>query len=148
MTITSLPAIKWGPEYATGVADIDAQHRVLLQCLNRLNRLVGGAEAAGRGPLRNAVRDALRDLNEYAAYHFLTEEALLREHLPTEARTVRHILAHRSYWSSIADIRMRFEAGSPDAAETLVSYLNRWWINHILETDQDMGRELKLRGVG
>lgn len=143
----SHPVIEWGPTYATGIEDTDAQRQIMLQCLNRLNRLGCGSEAASRGQLRNALRDALRDLNEHAACLFLLEESLLQRQLPATKQTFAHIRAHRSYWAQIIGLRMRFEAGQPGATEALIAYLNRWWPRHILAMDVKAAQALRRSGL-
>lgn len=144
MDRTSGSPIEWRDEYAIGIEDIDAQHRALLKNLTKLEKLVDKRSATVP---RKALLDALQELNEYAAYHFLSEESLLTAHLPATAETVRHMAAHRSYWSVIAEFRGRFEMGEAGVAEELLAYLKRWWIGHILETDRKMGRELNRLGI-
>jgi hemerythrin-like metal-binding protein len=134
--------LPWCAEYAAAVADIDAQHHSLLSVLNKLNNLAAGVDGGdlfGGGWLRNSFRDALRDLNEYAAYLFLREGELVTESPPATGRCSTLDADHRSYWLAIADLRLRFEAGEPDAAQRLITYLNRWWRQYLLEIDQRHG---------
>lgn len=143
--MTTAEPILWRDAYSVGVADIDAQHKRLLELLNKLISL-------DPDKLLPAVRvreimKLLDSFNEYAAYHFLSEEALMREHLQNNEATVKHIVAHRSYWSIISTFKKRFEEGDEKVNGDLVEYLNRWWVNHILETDQQLGRELNRLGV-
>ena len=137
--------ILWRDEYSIGVADIDAQHRRLLELLNTLNALDPRHSPQARRA--GNVMKLLDSFNEYAAYHFLSEEALMREHIEANEDTVKHIVAHRSYWSIISTFKKRFQQGDEKVNAELVEYLNRWWINHILETDQHLGRELNRLGV-
>jgi len=71
----------------------------------------------------------------------------MREHIEANEDSVKHVVAHRSYWSIISTFKKRFEEGDEKVNEDLVEYLNRWWVNHILETDKQLGRELNRRGV-
>lgn len=134
---------EWRPEYAIGISEIDLQHRRLLDSLRRIEHLCDTPGDGAHAPLWRA----LEELNEYAAYHFLTEEALLEEHLASTPETARHLAAHRSYWSIIADFRSRHARREAGLAEALVAYLNRWWIGHILGTDRAMGEQLRQLGV-
>lgn len=138
-------SILWRDEYSVGVADIDSQHKRLLELLNKLNAL-NPERPAGAGRTGEVMK-LLESFNEYAAYHFLSEEALMREHIDANEDSVKHIVAHRSYWSIISTFRKRFQEGDEKVNGELVEYLNRWWINHILETDQQLGRELNRHGV-
>jgi len=145
MATQSPGPIVWRDEYSVGVAEIDRQHQRLLELLNKVNAL---DPAAATGVKRNReVMKMLEGLNEYAAYHFLSEEGLMREHIEANEDSVKHVVAHRSYWSIISTFKKRFEEGDEKVNEDLVEYLNRWWVNHILETDKQLGRELNRRGV-
>ena len=143
--MTAHEPIRWSDDYATGVADIDSQHRRLLELLNTVNAL--NPEALPPVARTKETLKLLDAFNEYAAYHFLSEEALMREHVAANEDTVKHIVAHRSYWSIISSFKKRFADGDEKVNADLVDYLNRWWINHILETDQQLGRELNRLGV-
>jgi len=137
--------IVWRDEYSVGVAEIDTQHKRLLELLNKVNALNPDRLAPAIG--NRKVMKLLDSFNEYAAYHFLSEEGLMREHIEANEDTVKHVVAHRSYWSIISTFKKRFEEGDEQVNNELVEYLNRWWVNHILETDKQLGRELNRRGV-
>ncbi|MFA6310030.1 MAG: bacteriohemerythrin [Sterolibacterium sp.] len=137
--------ILWREEFSIGVPSIDDQHKRLLALLNRLNSF--DHEQAKHGPQASPLMEILENLNEYAAHHFLNEEALMRKHLVPDENTVNHIVAHRSYWTIILTLKNRLLKGDAKVNRDLVEYLNGWWINHILKTDREMGRELSRRGV-
>jgi len=143
--MTTPAPIAWRNEYSVGVAEIDTQHKRLLELLNKVNAL--NPDRSSSAVRSGEVLRLLDSFNEYAAYHFLTEEGLMREHIEASEDTVKHVVAHRSYWSIISTFKKRFEQGDEKVNGELVEYLNRWWINHILETDQQLGRELNRRGV-
>lgn len=143
MSNTAPGRILWRDEFSVGIADIDDQHQRLLGLLNKLNSL----NHQQTSPRIYDLLTLLESLNEYAATHFLSEETLMREHLANDESTVNHIVAHRSYWVIISTLKKRFQAGDAKVNGELVEYLNRWWINHILQTDQHMGRELNRRGI-
>jgi len=134
--------IEWCDEYSVGVADVDLQHKRLIFLLNEIN-LIDNV----RKNKNNHIMDLLEQLNEYADYHFQSEEALLHEHLTTHEATDGHLAAHRSYWVIMDELKKRHQDGDASVTEELVVYLNRWWINHILETDRQMGAELNRLGI-
>ncbi len=145
MTNGSEQKIAWRDEFSIGISAIDDQHKKLLDLLNQLNAFDHGQ--SGQSVQPNPLMNMLDSLSEYAAHHFSQEEALMRNHLPASKNTTDHIVAHRSYWTIIVALKNRLQKGDAKVNAELVDYLNRWWINHILKIDQDMGRELKLRGV-
>jgi hemerythrin len=145
MTNRSVQKISWRDEFSIGIPSIDDQHKKLLDLLNQLNTFDHGQSGQNAQP--NPLVRMLDSLSEYAAHHFGQEEALMRDHLPASDKTTDHIVAHRSYWTIIVALKNRLLKGDAKINAELVDYLNRWWINHILIIDQDMGRELKVRGV-
>ena len=137
--------IYWRDEYSIGVPSIDGQHKRLLALLNQLNSY---SESSGSDRIEpQRLSEMLDYLNEYAASHFVNEETLMRDHFPAEIDTTDHLVAHRSYWTIIAAMKSRLLKGDAKVNADLVEYLNRWWINHILRVDQEMGRELNRRGI-
>lgn len=131
-------SISWSDHYAVGVAEIDAQHQHLLDLLKRLSALDESVNAA-------PLQVLLEEFNEYAAYHFLEEERLMRQHLPPDEAIAQHLAAHRSYWKIIGNFRSRRQ--EPGVSRELREYLNRWWDNHILHTDKKLGAQLRQLGV-
>lgn len=143
--IDSPKQMVWTDRYSIGVAEIDTQHRALLDILNELNR--AAAKDLGTRRAKDALWTIFEELNEYAAYHFLSEEKLLQEYLPTENATVKHIAQHRNYWVTVSDFKSRYRDGDSRVAGNLIEFLNAWWIEHILGTDMQMGAELNHKGV-
>ena len=137
--------ILWTDEFSVGIAELDSQHKTLLDMLNRVNALNRGSKSQGRRTKSGTT--LLDELGAYAVYHFLTEEALMTQHLGHLRETAMHIEAHRSYWSFIAPMKARLENGDDRVLAELGGYLNRWWINHILQSDKHMGRELRRLGI-
>ena len=66
-------AIEWTEDLATGVPEIDAQHKELF---SRINRLL---EACNQGQGRAEVGKTLAFLEEYVLIHFSTEEKIMTE---------------------------------------------------------------------
>ena len=113
----------WSEEFSVGIPEIDAQHKVLLDILNALNR--AGQDSRSVRRTRNLLWDKLEELNEYAAFHFMTEEKLMREHLPADASMARHVAEHRQYWVSISDFKQRASDHEAQTLPALTDFLNR-----------------------
>ena len=139
------PSIVWSDIYSVHVSEIDAQHKVLLTILNALNQAV--AEALSERRVRHLLWTKLDELNEYAAFHFMTEEKLMHDHLPADADMARHISQHRQYWVSINDFKERGRHDEVSVLPLLTSFLNSWWIGHIQSTDVQLGKALIAKGV-
>jgi hemerythrin-like metal-binding protein len=137
--------IIWSDTYSVGVKEIDAQHKMLLDILNALNRANQGMLSERK--VHHLLWEKLEELNEYAAFHFMTEETLMQEHLPADSSMARHISQHRQYWVSISDFKQQARNDETKILALLVDFLNSWWIEHILKADALMGKELNTYGV-
>lgn len=144
-TPSLLADASWRPEYAIGVAEIDQQHRYLLHLIAQLNQLDQGWLGHFRQQPR--LHKLLDEFNEYAAFHFLTEEKLMHQHLPANSELAQHLALHRNYWQRIHELRQRQENGDKEIALDLLRFLNHWWLDHILHTDREAGQQLNQRGI-
>ena len=74
LEISQMPILVWSEEYSINVAEIDAQHKKLLEFVNKLHAGVA-AEID-----REELRGLFEDLVEYTRFHFESEEKLMAEH--------------------------------------------------------------------
>lgn len=137
--------IEWTAAYETGVAEIDDQHRILVNTLNEANARL---EA---NPTTELLEPITRDLLSYALYHFETEETLMSEYGYGEEQKddmAAHLRQHRSFSTQVVAVRDGIKAGKTISREELLSFLNNWLINHILHTDKRLGAFIVSRRQG
>lgn len=142
-TMHTVKTIAWQDSFSTGIADIDDQHRVLINTLNEAN-----------AQLRSATRvedidQLLTDLLAYALYHFETEEALMLkfDYAGSHADSAEHHVAqHREFAATAARMREQFLATGDLDRDALLAYLNGWLAGHILGLDQRLGEYLLSKG--
>jgi hemerythrin len=128
--------LSWNDGFATGVAEIDEQHMILVHTLNEAS--VRLASDAGPSQLEQITQDLLA----YALYHFETEEALMQEYgYEEDARQdwTKHLDQHRSFSAKVVDVREGLKSGNSIAPADLLAFLNQWLVNHILNTDKRLG---------
>ena len=129
--------IQWSDALLTGVAEIDRQHRILVDTLNEAQvKLTSEAD----DPLFEQIT---RDLLAYAIYHFNTEEKLMQQYSyatasAEEARA--HLAAHRSFSEQVVALRDKAREGKPGSREVLLVFLKNWLTNHIMTTDKRLGQ--------
>jgi len=63
----------WQTDYQVGVAEIDSQHKRLMEMVNSLH------EAMKSGSGKTLIPKILNEMVEYTASHFSTEERLMQE---------------------------------------------------------------------
>jgi diguanylate cyclase (GGDEF)-like protein/hemerythrin-like metal-binding protein len=137
----SIDIFPWNKNFNTGIAIIDEQHEKLVDILNTLASHV--AYESNISEL-SEIFDVLTD---YAAYHFKTEELIWHEFLPEDEMELKHLDSHLSFIATIEKLKSG-ESVKPldNIIEETLSFLTRWLVSHILETDRQMAiivQELK-----
>lgn len=125
--------IQWSEQLATGIAEIDRQHRFLIDAINDANHKLRAF------PDLKLIEQITKDLLGYAIYHFETEEDLMLDHGYTEesvADAELHKKQHREFSAQVIAVRDTLRAGNPISIEELLDFLNSWLVNHIMNTDQ------------
>lgn len=125
--------IVWNESLMTGVEIIDEQHQMLVNMFNEANRRL----TANSG--RDVLEDIVRDLMSYALYHFDTEEELMVENAYMPEAQEAHFREHRAFSAKVSGLQQDLRYGKLISREELLSFLNGWLINHILNTDQKLG---------
>ncbi|MBS1144686.1 MAG: bacteriohemerythrin [Proteobacteria bacterium] len=135
----------WSENFVTGVPEIDEQHRILVNTLNEAN--VRLAENSSPEFLEQITRDLL----SYALYHFETEEALMQEYAYNDQSAEeadRHLREHRGFSAKVVAVREGLKGGILITREDLLSFLNNWLVNHILNTDKKLGAFIVQKRAG
>lgn len=120
--------LEWDESLSVGNAIIDAQHRKLLEIVNRLS------EAIGTKALRSELSSIVKELERYAAIHFHHEETKMREALYPDL--VEHQREHRRFEEKLAGLSGQLRKGSGFAAASALRWLGDWYSNHILLVDR------------
>lgn len=128
--------IEWSEKMTTGVAQIDSQHRFLVDTLRQANsRLPDDHDGALLGEIA-------KDLLTYAIMHFETEENLMQrygyaEAFPELARA--HIAQHRDFSHQVVAVCDNLREGRQVSRIDVLKFLNEWLRHHVLGIDQKLG---------
>lgn len=132
--------IGWDESLTTGMTEIDEQHKQLFAHFEQL--LAACKEGKGRDELLNM----LGFLNEYADYHFKTEEAYMAQQGYAGLEEQRR--QHQQFRDKLG--RLELQARCDGAGIDLVAKTNRmvldWIIQHIRSEDKKMVRLLNADG--
>ncbi len=122
----------WNDSFATGIALIDEQHKQLVAIMNRLARhFVAGTHAP------NDIELIIKELADYADYHFRSEEEVWHRHFEGHPLLADHEHAHHDFFAKVASIRST-QGSLEDFADDLFGFLTRWLAFHILDNDKRM----------
>ena len=116
------------PELVTGIASIDAQHGVLIDCFNELSRAVGNHEP------RDLVDLALRAMIHSTRAHFVHEERLLEE--SAFPGLDQHREEHLELLRQVEQYEQRYRAGTLELTPHMMVLLKDWLVDHILHSDK------------
>lgn len=123
-----LDQAEWKPEYNVGDEMLDAQHRKLLQLCKRVSQYVCDGSKASI----EAFHSILSELAFYADKHFELEEDILRR--VSFPGLEEQLSEHNAYREWLLDYLFLAMNGEIDKVP-LQSYLEAWWIKHILVSD-------------
>ncbi len=132
-------AAAWTSDLATGVDEIDNQHKELF---TRINNLLA---ACKKGEGKKEVAKVIGFLEDYVIEHFSEEEGHMNNRNYPEYS--RHKGEHLIFMENFAKLKNQFETDGP-GVHVVVS-TNRmvvdWLLNHIRKEDKALGAFLRLR---
>ena len=134
-TLDGFEMFPWNKNFETGIHEIDAQHKHLVEILNQLAFYLG--HRAESDDL-NAI---FEELFAYADYHFKSEELIWDSYLKDDEDVISHHQTHDSFIAEVVKLKKE-EATQPidDVIENILKFLSRWLAIHILNTDTRMAK--------
>ncbi|MDH3454329.1 MAG: bacteriohemerythrin [Desulfuromonadales bacterium] len=125
----------WDDDYKTGIAEIDQDHKKLV---NLINDLYEAMQDGSGGALLLPIFSALK---HYTETHFAKEERYMIEHdAPGQAK---HFQEHKMMVTKLADLESRHRHGEAAISLQTLTFLRDWLKNHICIVDQVMAAKLK-----
>ncbi|MGC2166790.1 MAG: GGDEF domain-containing protein [Gallionella sp.] len=133
-----MDAFNWDRNFETGLADVDLQHRQLVNLINRFGELL----SLNAAPAEAEMEMVFGELLAYTQYHFREEESLFQSE-GLDARFVdMHIQLHRDFLHEAEKMHQDVSPDNRSAAQSMLSYLVHWLAFHILGVDQSMARQI------
>jgi diguanylate cyclase (GGDEF)-like protein/hemerythrin-like metal-binding protein/PAS domain S-box-containing protein len=130
-----LEIFPWNDNLATGLPEVDEQHKRLVHLLNRLvNSLVYRED-------EREMSAIFEELADYAVYHFQTEEGIWHQYLAGDPLEAEHKQLHEEFVPDLLRLKEE-ERNRPlhDVFEEVLSFLMQWLAFHILDSDRSMAR--------
>ncbi len=118
--------VKWTDDLNTGIPEVDAQNRRLVDFINTL-------DSVRQYDDRQQLGQVLDELLDFAVNQFLFEEQLM-EKAGYQYRSA-HERVHEIFAKKLADFRGRFASGE-NVCDELSLMLNNWVQNHIKQEDK------------
>ncbi|WP_321475639.1 bacteriohemerythrin [uncultured Paludibaculum sp.] len=130
----------WKDAYSVRVPEIDAQHKRLVEIINRLQ------DAMLQGQGKTVIAAVLADLESYTKSHFTFEEQLLARH--GYPQFLAHEAQHKGFIARMAQFQADYRSGSITLTVPVMEFLRNWLTQHILQEDRAYSAHLveALRG--
>lgn len=125
----------WSDLFETGIAEIDQQHRHLVDLINHL-----ATDAESATP--EHIDQSLKALAEYTVLHFQTEESLMAASHIVAAHADHHHDTHQHFIRQVTEWQLNRDNHQGINLQQLLEFLSNWLVFHILGDDQSLGRQL------
>ncbi|HOX96469.1 MAG TPA: bacteriohemerythrin [Candidatus Woesebacteria bacterium] len=121
-------AIYWEDKLSVGVEVIDTQHKKFIELLNELSEAITSMKTS------ETIEKILDGLDQYAVYHFETEEKYFKEFHFEGAE--EHIREHRNFVEKLGEIKKGYNTDRLKMSIKLVEFMTDWLINHLEMMDR------------
>ena len=131
--------IEWTTDLATGVDEIDNQHKELFQRINNL------LDACNHGKGKAEVKKVIWFLEDYVITHFSEEEKYMGKHDYPDY--ISHKKQHLEFIENFNSLKKQFEAEGPGIHIVVITnnLIVDWLKKHIRVLDKALGSFLKTR---
>lgn len=120
-----LPEIKWSDKFLIGVDQMDDEHKILIE---RINKLIMALNTTNRGQ----ILECFSSLKEYTLYHFNDEEKFMQRIDYPDYQAHKKI--HENMLNHFIGYEADLKANHLDKKKFL-AFLKNWLISHILGVD-------------
>lgn len=130
---------EWQDSFSVNVAELDEQHKKLVEMLNDLYT----ALKAGEG--REALGKILSGMVDYTGSHFATEERLMKN--TGYPGYLEHKEKHEKMATMVLGYVKKFQANEMSSPIEISNFLKDWLKKHIMNTDKAYGPHLNEKGI-
>lgn len=126
----SLEIFPWNENFETGIEEIDNQHKVLVDLLNKLANALTHVHTY-------KIEKIFDELAKYAEYHFYCEELIWQRYLADPILENKHKETHDSFLPKILEIKEKNkDLDFHRNVEEILVFLINWLAFHIIDEDK------------
>jgi len=128
--LEALDIFPWNENFETGIKEIDDQHKMLIELLNKLaNSLTQDEEFK--------IEETFNELANYADFHFKSEEVIWKKSIKDENTIREHEESHSSFLPKVLELKEEYKDKSMhEMIEEVLLFLIRWLAFHIIDEDK------------
>ncbi len=131
--------VQWDPSYSVNVSLYDEHHKKLFAMINTLH------ESMSQGKSKEKIQQIVKQLADYAKYHFSAEEVELEK--TKYPGLAAHRAEHQAFVKKVGQFQQELAIGNVNISVSISMFLNDWLTNHIRQTDQKYSSYLNQHGV-
>lgn len=131
--------IEWNDNFSVNIADIDNQHKNLINLINELYN------AMSKGKSKEIMEEIINKMINYANYHFTTEEDLMTKYGFSDY--ANHKKEHVNFIEKVQKFNEDYKRGNVFVSIDVLNFLSNWLKNHILGTDKKYSAFFNEKGV-
>ena len=119
--------IIWTDELSVGIEEIDEQHKVLVNLINKMHTAIEEHHGS------DVVSEILSELADYTKIHFAVEESLMR--ILDYPGYEDHKVIHDELLDNVLELQKKVAFGKTAISFELMHFLKSWLSKHIMEED-------------
>jgi len=131
--------IIWSDAFSIGNEQIDKDHQQIIEILNKL------IDLNQKKINQKKFAEILWMMMEYSIHHFKKEEDYMQKLQYPKLK--EHIGLHALYINKVSIYSNEFSNSNPPNIEEIIGFLDKWWINHIQNTDTEYETFKKNKGL-
>ncbi len=119
--------ITWSDELSVGIEEIDEQHKVLINLINKMHDAIDHHHGS------DVVQEILAELADYTKIHFAVEESLMR--ILGYPGYEEHKEIHDELLTHVIELKDKVASGRTAISFELMHFLKSWLSKHIMDED-------------
>ena len=131
--------IQWDEKYSVNIEVIDEQHKKLIATIATLS------DAMQKGDSKKLIGEVVRELTDYAGYHFGAEEIFLKQYGFPDYEN--HKKEHEVFRTKALSFQKDFEKGKQALSLDVINFLWSWLDHHIMNIDKKYAPFLNEKGI-
>lgn len=137
--MTDIP-FRWDDTFLIGIEELDHEHRVLIDDIERLHTELAGQEE------KSKIERCLGDIYARMQAHFALEERVMKER--GYQFFDEHKREHEKLLESYTESMLRFlNEPSVNSSDPIEDHLKQWIVDHILTSDKKMSLMIEEKGA-
>ncbi len=125
--------MEWKAEYATGIVEIDLQHKTVLEFITEFERAVAGEMHW------NTVQPLIVRAREFLTFHFAVEESLMQ--ISNYPGFAAHRAEHQNVLNQLVALENRVLR--QEKKNELLPLISAWLFDHIIGSDQPFAQHAR-----